>query len=318
MFRSLRLGLRELNGHKKQLYSTQSNSMKACTIYDIHKKYTEKIPLSMCTAHDYITANWAQTANCDMILVGDSLAMTTLGYSSTTDLPIEEFKYHVKSVCRSNGSALVVVDMPFGSFESSIEYAISNAIDLMKISHKIASLKIEVGPHSKDSYTIGLVKHLCSRGFPIVGHIGLTPQKFHSLGGYKVQGNKTLQDAKEVCETAQMLQDAGCWALLLECVPYKISEHITSRLSIPTIGIGAGCGTSGQVLVISDLLGMKSGFLPKFVKQYTCLQEESIQALRKYNDDVRNGYFPNQKLHAFKIKDELWKALAEEENQNTA
>lgn len=267
----------------------------------------------MCTAYDYITANWVQKSNCDMILVGDSLAMTTLGYDSTTDLSLQEFNYHVKSVCRTSGPALIIADMPFGSFEASIETGISNAIDMMKLSHKVTSLKLEVGLHSRDGYTIKLIKQICSRGIPVVGHIGLTPQKIHSLGGYKVQGNKKIQDAKELLETALMLQEAGCWALVLECVPHKIAKYITSKMSIPTIGIGAGSGTSGQVLVVSDILGMKDGYVPKFVKQYAQSQDHSITALCKFNSEVEERSFPNDEVHAFKIKDEVWKSFIDSE-----
>lgn len=272
----------------------------------------------MCTAYDFITAQWVHDANCDMILVGDSLSMTSLGYASTTDLPFDEFKYHVRSVCRAQGSSMIVADMPFGSFEASLEKGISNSVDMMKLSSKVASLKFEVGLHSKDRYTVRLVKEICSRGIPVVGHIGLTPQRVHSLGGYKVQGNKTLNDTKELYETAMLLQEAGCWSLVLECVPYKIATYITSQLSIPTIGIGAGNCTSGQVLVISDILSMQQQErIPKFVQRYGHLYDDSVQAIKRYNQDVSEKKFPNQDLHTFKINEELWQAfLADREGQN--
>lgn len=305
----------KLRGCGKLWYSSHSNVSKVNTILSIHDKYIKGIPLTMSTAYDYITANWVHESNCDMILVGDSLAMTALGYDSTTDLPFEEFKYHVKSVCRSEGPAMIIADMPFGSFEASQQIGISNAIDIMKLSSKVTSLKFEVGLHTKDEYTINLIKQICSRGIPVVGHIGLTPQKVHSLGGYKVQGNKTLQEAKEMCETALMLQQAGCWALVLECVPHKIANYITGRLDIPTIGIGAGNGTSGQVLVASDLLGMTEGYVPKFVHQYAHLQSKAVAALSQYNVDVRERRFPDQGAHTFKVKEELWKTFMQDESK---
>lgn len=302
----------------RSCYSAQAGrEFKANTIHDIHEKYSRGAPLTMCTAYDYITANWVHDANCDMLLVGDSLSMTSLGYESTTDLPFEEFKYHLRSVCRARGPALVVADMPYGSFEASMEQGISNSIEIMKLSSRVTSLKFEVGLHTKDQYTLNLVRELCSRGIPVVGHIGLTPQKVHSLGGYKVQGNKSLNEMIELQETAMMLQKAGCWSLVLECVPQKLAQYLTSQLSIPTIGIGAGSGTSGQVLVISDLLGMQGSTVPKFVKQYANLHQEAVRAIKSYNAEVQEKTFPNQDLHTFKIKESLWKNFMEEIEDQT-
>lgn len=291
--------------------------LKVNTIHDINEKYTKGIPLTMCTAYDYTTAKWVHDSNCDMLLVGDSLAMTSLGYESTTDLPFDEFKYHIKSVCRARGPAMIVADMPFGSFESSVEQGISNAVEMMKLSSRVASLKFEVGLHTKDEYTLNLVKEICSRGIPVIGHIGLTPQRVHSLGGYKVQGNKTTNEMIELRETAMKLQEAGCWCILLECVPHKFAQYLTTQLSVPTIGIGAGNGTSGQVLVVSDLLGMQGSNVPRLVKQFTNLNHEAVEAMKKYNLEVQDRKFPNEGEHTFKIKDGLWKNFIEEiENQS--
>ncbi|EDO14483.1 hypothetical protein Kpol_242p6 [Vanderwaltozyma polyspora DSM 70294] len=295
-------------------YSTHVlDAAKRKSILDLNKKYLACEPLSMCTAYDYITASWAQKSNCDMILIGDSLAMTSLGYKSTTDLPFDEFKYHVKSVCRAEGSSLVVADMPFGSYETSHEVAISNALQLLKLDSNVASLKIEVGMHTKDKYTINLVKEMCSRGIPIMGHIGLTPQRSHSLGGFRVQGNKSYKEIKELLETALVLQDAGCWALVLECIPQKVAGYITSKLNIPTIGIGAGTQTSGQVLVMSDMLGMLPGGVPKFVKQYSSIHRVASDSISKYIDEVESGKFPSNDTHTFKIKNEIWEEFINHE-----
>lgn len=310
------LSLPQLAARYGSRYSSHAaGSYKSNTIHDMHNAYLKGVPLTMCTAHDYITANWVHEANCDMLLVGDSLSMTSLGYDSTTDLPFDEFKYHVRSVCRAHGPSMVVVDMPFGSFEASTEQGLSNAIEVMKLSSKVTSLKLEVGLHTRDSYTINLIKEICSRGIPVMGHIGLTPQKAHSLGGFKVQGNKTLNGMVELQETALLLQEAGCWSLLIECVPHKLAQHLTSRLSIPTIGIGAGSGTSGQVLVVSDLLGMKQGTVPKFVKQYSHVCTSAVEGIRSYNSDVQEGRFPDKDIHTFKIKDDLWKSFIEKSKQ---
>lgn len=316
IYSPFRLGTKYFN---KICYSSHAiNQVKTNTIHEIYSKYAKGMPITMCTAYDYITANWVHEANCDMILVGDSLSMTSLGYDSTTDLPFEEFKFHVRSVCRAQGPAMIVADMPFGSFETSLEQGLSNSIDMMKLSSKVTSLKFEVGPHTKDRYTMNLVREVCSRGIPVVGHVGLTPQKVHALGGYKVQGNKTTDEIKELCETAKMLQEAGCWSLVLECVPHKVARYITSQLAIPTIGIGAGSGTSGQVLVISDALGMQQANVPKFVKQYAQLNTSSVEALKSYATDVREREFPDQIAHTFKIKEELWKDFVKDVEDTTA
>lgn len=293
-----------------RLYSSHgSNNLPLqYTIHDIRNKYLKGIPISMGTAYDYITASWVNKAQCDLLLIGDSLAMTSLGYDSTTELPFDEFKYHVKSVCRNrDGPALVISDMPFGSFESSVQNGISNAIELLKLSPRLNTLKIEVGLLSTDKYTIEFVKQLCSRGIPVMGHIGLTPQRANSLGGFKVQGNKDPMEIVEIYKTAKMLQEIGCWSLLLEAVPHKVASLITSRLSIPTIGIGAGNGTSGQVLVIADMLGMQpNAHVPKFVNKYNNLFETACESLTQYRRDVETRQFPEKGVHTFKIKDEIY------------
>lgn len=278
------------------------------SILDIKKKYSQGIPLSMVTAYDYISASWVNKAQCDLLLIGDSLAMTSLGYSSTTELPLDEFKYHVKSVCRNqDGPALVVCDMPFGSFEAGISQGISNAIDLMKLSPRVTSLKVEVGPLAQDQYTVEFVKQLCSRGFPVMAHIGLTPQRANSLGGFKVQGNKDPMNAVELYKTAKKLQEIGCWSTVLEAVPHKVATYITQRLSIPTIGIGAGDGTSGQVLVLSDMLGLQpTEHLPKFVKKYDSIVDQVNTSLEQYKNDVEARKFPETGVHTFKIKDDVY------------
>lgn len=278
------------------------------TIHDIRNKYLKGIPISMGTAYDYITASWVNKAQCDMLLIGDSLAMTSLGYDSTTELPFDEFKYHIKSVCRNrDGPALVVSDMPFGSFESSIQNGISNAIELLKLSPRLNTLKIEVGLLSTDKYTIEFVKQLCSRGIPVMGHIGLTPQRANSLGGFKVQGSKDPVEIVEIYKTAKKLQEIGCWSILLEAVPHKVASLITNRLSVPIIGIGAGNGTSGQVLVIADMLGMQPNVhVPRFVNKYNNLFETACESLTQYKKDVETRKFPHTGVHTFKIKDEIY------------
>lgn len=317
MIRPLRLTTRFFSLGLRRCYSVQpSNPIKTNTIQSLHEKYLKGVPITVSTAHDYITSQWVHDSNCDAILVGDSLAMTALGYDSTTDISFNEFKYHIQSVCRAQGPSMVMVDMPFGSFESSIQMGIANAIDIMKLSSNVASVKVETGPHTKDTYTMGFIKELCSRGIPVVGHCGLTPQRSHSLGGFKVQGNKRIEDITVLCETAKKLEEAGCWAILLECVPHKVASYITSNISIPVIGIGAGPGCSGQVLVIADMLGMTQKSLPRFVKQYGQLHSNAQDALKEYMKEVQESTFPNKELHTFKIKEDLWKSFLDDVNKN--
>ncbi|SMN19584.1 similar to Saccharomyces cerevisiae YBR176W ECM31 Ketopantoate hydroxymethyltransferase, required for pantothenic acid biosynthesis, converts 2-oxoisovalerate into 2-dehydropantoate [Maudiozyma saulgeensis] len=305
-------GNKPLTRFFKQRYSSHpvNNNVRSLTIADIKDKYMNGMPLTMITAYDYLTAKWVQETQSDMLLVGDSMAMTSLGYTSTTELPFEEFKYHVASVTRASGSSMIVVDMPFGSFEQSYSYGVANAIELLKINPKVTSLKIECGNHDRDHYTIGFIRELCERGIPVMSHIGLTPQRANSLGGFKVQGNQSANDILSLYNTAKYLQKIGCWSILMECIPYKVATFITENLNIPTIGIGAGNGTNGQVLVISDMLGLSPDnnlqSLPRFVKNYDQLNSVAIKNLKIYKDEVEQKKFPSIE-HSFKLKETIWK-----------
>jgi len=299
----------------KHFYSSHSpigNVKRSLTIADIKAKYVSGAPLSMITAYDYLTAQWVQDSNSDMLLVGDSMAMTSLGYTSTTELPFDEFKYHVQAVTRASGSSMVVVDMPFGSFEESYAHGVANAIRLLKLSPKVISLKVECGDYRRDRYTFGFIRELCERGIPVMSHIGLTPQRANSLGGFKVQGNQSAAEILSLYGTAVQLQKLGCWSTVIECVPHKVASFITQQLSIPTIGIGAGMGTSGQVLVVSDMLGLSStssdtdqSLLPRFVKQYDQLGPVAKAKLQQYNKEVQLKQFPLME-HSFKLKETVW------------
>ncbi|CUS23941.1 LAQU0S12e03488g1_1 [Lachancea quebecensis] len=302
--------------HFRRSYSGYlSPVVRSKTLTDVLSKHASREPISVITAYDYISGSWAQAANCDVILVGDSLAMCALGYESTTEISLEEFRFHVQSVCRSPGEAFIVVDIPFGSFESSIEKGVETAISLMRCSPKVGALKLEVGSHKPGAYnpdySLKLAAELCSRGIPVMGHIGLTPQRVHSLGGYKVQGNRSAQQAAAIFETARELQKLGCFSLLVECVPHKVSQYITETLNIPTIGIGAGSGTSGQVLVQSDILGMLPGRIPKLAQKYTDLHTQSVDALKHYVSDVTMHKFPENDKNGFKIKEDVWREFLE-------
>ena len=204
-----------MNGFKsavnlaRRFYSLQnSTNIKQLTIQDIYAKYRAGTPISMITAYDYITSYWAHAAGADMVLVGDSVAMCSLGYQSTTDMKLDEFKYHVSSVCRAPGSGFTVVDIPFGSFEKSIESGVQSAIELMQLNNKVQAIKIECGTNQND-YALEYIYELVRRGIPVMGHIGLTPQRSHSLSGYKVQGNKESSDALALYRTC-LLYTSRC------------------------------------------------------------------------------------------------------------
>ncbi|CAH00137.1 3-methyl-2-oxobutanoate hydroxymethyltransferase [Kluyveromyces lactis] len=297
----------------RRWYSLQNSSAVAATakavhqltVKDIMAKYHRRNPISMVTAYDYITASWAQNANSDMILVGDSVAMCSLGYESTTQLSLDEFQYHVGAVCRAPGPAFVVVDMPFGSFERSISDGIGNAFQLLHLNPKVQAVKVECGL-SQDDYSLEYIKELVRRGISVIGHIGLTPQRVHSLGGYKAQGGQQSTDAVALYNVSQTLQQIGCFGIVLECIPHKISSVITDKLHIPTIGIGAGPDTSGQVLVQSDVLGMLPGHKPKFVKMFADFKKDAVSALSQYVQEVHDKSFPHIGHHTFKVNDEVY------------
>lgn len=299
-----------------------SSKVNPTTIRDIRERYKRQEPLAMCTVYDFTTTQWACAAQTDMVLVGDSLSMSTLGMDSTTSLTLEEFRFHVASVCRAIGAPsihkgikeseqrkpLVVVDMPMGSFEPSIEYAVKNALTLTKLSSHVTSLKLETSP--KDSHTLSVIEALVNRGIPVVGHIGLTPQRAHSLGGFRAQGTTNSEDAKALLDLAIKLQQVGCWSVVLECIPQRLSRYITEQLDIPTIGIGAGSGTSGQVLVVSDLLlmGNPDDHLPRFVNRYSNVYDQAVSGIQAFVKDVKSKDFPKPE-HAFKMKDSVWHEL---------
>lgn len=274
----------------------------------------------MCTAHDFITSQWVQRSNIDILLIGDSLAMTTLGHDSTVPLTMDEFKYHIRSILRYQGESFIVCDMPYGSFEQDETTAIGNAIEITKLHSRINSLKLEC-PNINDDYTINLISKLINRGFPVMGHIGLTPQRVNSLGGFKVQGNKSVQSMLQIYQLAKVLQKIGCWGLILECIPWKLAKFITEHVNIPTIGIGAGNYTSGQVLVISDLLSLQTTNhigtgVPKFAKRYGQIMDQSLQALQHYKTDIEDRIFPQTDLHTFKIDDEAFNEFTKIVNKN--
>lgn len=269
---------------------------KKVTIPDLQNKKREGKKITMLTAYDYPTAKLVDEAGIDTILVGDSLGMVVLGYDSTVPVTMDEMIHHAKAVRRGTKYAFLIGDMPFGSYQISKEEAIRNAGRFLKEAGCDA-IKLEGGNESLDA-TIAIV----TAGIPVLGHLGLTPQTASKLGGFKVQG-KDADAAKSILDQALKLERAGCFGLVLECVPDKVAKLITEKLKIPTIGIGAGPDCDGQVLVTNDLVGIFDRFVPKFVKQYTKLAPMISDAFRKYKDEVEKGAFPDE-AHSFTIKEE--------------
>ncbi|NLP30418.1 MAG: 3-methyl-2-oxobutanoate hydroxymethyltransferase [Clostridiales bacterium] len=252
------------------------------------KEKGEKI--SMTTAYDYPTALLAEKAGIEIILVGDSLMMAVLGDDSTVSCTIDQMIYHIKPVVLGAPTPLIVGDLPFGSYNESKEQAVRNATRLMK-EGRCDVIKLEGGKEIADT-----VKAIVDAGVPVMGHIGLTPQTVSKLGGFRVQGKG--DKAKEVLEDALAIQEAGAFSIVLECIPDQLGKLITEKLTIPTIGIGGGRYTDGQVLVFHDMVGLFDKFVPKFVKQYLNLTPEIVKALETFKEEVKSGKFPEEK-HTF-------------------
>ncbi|WP_066679154.1 3-methyl-2-oxobutanoate hydroxymethyltransferase [Clostridium septicum] len=263
------------------------------------KQNNEK--LTMLTAYDYSTAKIIDEAGINGILVGDSLGMVCLGYEDTLSVTMEDIIHHTKAVSRGVKNTLVVADMPFMSYQTSVYDAVVNAGRLIK-EGRAHVVKLEGGIEVCDKIE-GIVK----ASIPVMAHIGLTPQSINALGGFKVQG-KNEDAARELIEAAKTVERAGAFAVVLECVPAKLAEIITKELSIPTIGIGAGDKCDGQILVYQDMLGMFNDFTPKFVKKYANVGEIMNGAFKKYINEVRDGVFPEE-VHSFKISDEVIEKL---------
>jgi 3-methyl-2-oxobutanoate hydroxymethyltransferase len=276
-------------------------------ITELAELKSRRQPIAMVTAYDAPSGRLADAAGADVILVGDSAAMTVLGHDSTVPATMEEMLVLTRAVTRGARRPLVVADMPFGSFQISDEEALRNAIRFVK----------EAGPDAVKlegaGRTLSRVATIVEAGIPVMGHIGLTPQSATALGGFKAQG-RTAEKARRLYDDALALQAAGCFSLVLEAVPAPVAERITGRLSIPTVGIGAGAGCDGQVLVWHDLLGLYDGQAPRFVKRYASLGDEIRAALETYVSDVREHRFPEE-VHTYSMPEEelaLFEAELEE------
>lgn len=255
----------------------------------------------MTTAYDYTTASIEDEAGVEAILVGDSLGMVMLGYADTISVTMEDMIHHSAAVARGAKNALVVTDMPFMSYQGSVYDGVINAGRLMK-EGRAGAVKLEGGVKFAQH-----IRAIVDASIPVMAHIGMTPQSVNSFGGFKVQG-KTLEAAKQIVEDAKAVEAAGAFAVVLECVPAALAAYITEILSIPTIGIGAGAGCDGQVLVYQDMLGMYPDFTPKFAKRFADVGREMKSGFKKYIEEVKGGQFPSEE-HTFKINMEIIDAI---------
>jgi 3-methyl-2-oxobutanoate hydroxymethyltransferase len=265
-------------------------------------------PIVMVTAYDYPSAKVAEEAGVDIVLVGDTAAMVVLGYPGTEPVSMDEMVVLGKAVRRGLATPLMIGDMPMGSYEASNEIAVQSAQRLVKETG-CQAIKLEAG-----GISVERARAIVQSGIPVMGHVGLTPQTATALGGYKAQG-KSAKGAIKLLEDALALQSVGCFAIVIEAVPAAITDEIVKKLEVPTIGIGAGPGTSGQVLVFHDLLGITTGHMAKFVKRYADVHETMVAAVEKYGQEVRSGHFPEPD-HVYSVEpaelDEFRRYLSEE------
>jgi 3-methyl-2-oxobutanoate hydroxymethyltransferase len=271
------------------------------TVLDVQKAKKEGRKLVMCTAYDYPFGLMADEAGMDMVLVGDSLGMVVMGLDGTVEVTMEHMIHHIKAVVRGCKGPLIVGDMPFMSYNTSVREAIQNAGRLMK-EGGCEAIKLEGGVDFALT-----IQAIVKAGVPVQGHIGLTPQTASALGGFKMQGRDALA-AKRIVEDAKALEDAGVFSMILEAVPAPLGQLVAEAVKVPVIGIGAGPDVDGQVLVTYDMIGLFEKFVPKFVKQYTQIRKTVLEALKEYKEDVVAVTFPGPE-HSFKMPDETLEQL---------
>ncbi|KAL2822831.1 3-methyl-2-oxobutanoate hydroxymethyltransferase [Aspergillus cavernicola] len=282
------------------LGTTANNARKKVTMQTLRNLYKKGEPITVLTAHDFPSAYVAEAAGMDMILVGDSLAMVALGMQDTSEIVLEDILLHCRSVSRAAQASFTVADLPMGSYEVSPEQALQSAIRIVK-EGRVQAVKLEGGAEMAPT-----IKRITTAGIPVVGHIGLTPQRQNALGGFRVQGKSTA-GALKLLDDARAVQEAGAFMMVVEAVPAEIARIITQKLSVPTIGIGAGNGCSGQVLVQIDMTGNfpPGRFLPKFVKQYANVWNETVRGIEQYRDEVKSREYPSEQYTYPIPKDEL-------------
>ena len=281
---------------------------KKVTTLALRRKKQRGEVITMLTAYDYPTALAIDQAGMDIILVGDSLGMVVLGYPNTLPVNMEEMLHHCRAVARGARSSLLIGDMPFMSYQVSTQEAVRNAGRFLQEAGMDA-IKLEGGSERRDA-----VAAIVSVGIPVMGHLGLTPQSVNQMGGFRPQG-RDVAAAKRLLQDALLLQDAGCFSLVLESIPTRLAAYISQHLEIPTIGIGAGDGCDGQVLVTHDLLGLFDRFTPKFVKKYADVHGEMRRAFSEYKADVENHAFPAEE-HEVEMPEDEWQAFLETVNDN--
>lgn len=267
--------------------SVSKKEFKKITTHSIQKMKERGEKISMLTAYDYTMAKILDAAGVDVLLVGDSASNVMAGYETTLPITLDDMLYHAKSVVRASSRALVVVDLPFGSYQGNSSEALRSAIRLMKEA-EAHSIKIEGGAEIKES-----VLRILSAGIPVMGHLGLTPQSIYKFGTYSVRA-KEEEEAEQLIEDAKVLEEAGIFALVLEKVPAQLATKVAQTLKIPVIGIGAGNGVDGQVLVSHDMLGINKDFHPRFLRRYADLHSDITKAVGSYVDDVKSVSFPNE------------------------
>lgn len=266
--------------------STESK-VRAVTTLRLKQMKEQGEKISMITSYDYSMAKIVDAAGIDVILVGDSAANVMAGHQTTLPITLDQMIYHASSVVRGVERALVVCDMPFGTYQGDPQTALNSAVRIMKESGADA-VKLEGGEEILDS-----VKRILTAGIPVMAHLGLTPQSIHKFGGYGLRA-KEEAEAEKLIHDAKLLEEAGCFAVVLEKIPAALAKRVTENLTVPTIGIGAGAGTDGQVLVVHDMLGINKGFSPKFLRRYADLHTIMTEAIEHYVEDVKSGDFPNE------------------------
>lgn len=276
-----------VQSHKNQAMSTAKNDIKRITTHVLHAMKEKGEKISMLTAYDYSMAKILDEAGIDILLVGDSASNVMAGHETTLPITLEQMVYHAQSVIRGVNRSFVVVDLPFGSYQGNSTKALNSAITIMKESGAHA-VKLEGGAEIEES-----VRRILSAGVPVMGHLGLTPQSIYKFGTYSVRA-KEEAEAQKLIEDAKLLEDIGCFALVLEKIPATLGKKVSESLHIPVIGIGAGNGTDGQVLVVHDVLGITKDFHPRFLRRYLNLYDTIKTAVGQYISDVKSGDFPSE------------------------
>ena len=264
-----------------------NKEIKRITSETLRKMKFQGEKISMLTAYDFTMATLVDQAGTEVILVGDSAANVMAGHETTLPITLDQMIYHAQCVVRGAKRALVVVDLPFGTYQSDPQKALESAVRIMKESGAHA-IKLEGGKEIEES-----IRRIVNAGIPVMGHLGLTPQSIYQFGSYKVRAKEDAE-ANKLLEDAKLLEELGCFSLVMEKIPAELATKVTQEISIPTIGIGAGNGTDGQVLVVHDMLGLNNEFKPKFVRKYLNLEDQIVEAIGKYVEDVKSSDFPNQ------------------------